>query len=78
MKSNSGKRRAINRHGEIPIQFPSSVFKTLEAWSVLVGLCLGSFEPAMGARAWLNGFSGLLISQTCDYRVLNQLLVSDS
>lgn len=32
----------------------------------------------MEARAWLSGFSGLLISQTWDCRVLNQLLVSDS
>lgn len=78
MKSNSGKRRAINRHKKTPNQFPSSVFRTLEAWPVLVGLCLGSFEHAMGARAWLNGFSGLLTFQTCDCRVLNQLLVSDS
>lgn len=78
MKSTSGKRRAINRHGETPNQFPSSVFRTLEAWPVLVGLGLGSFEHAMEARAWFNGFSGLLTSQTCDCRVLNQLLVSDS
>lgn len=78
MKSNSGKRRAINRHGKTPKQFSSLVFRTLEAWAVLVGLCLVSFEYATGAWAWLNGFRGLLISQTCDCRVLNQLLVSDS
>lgn len=78
MKSNSGKRRAISRHGKTPKQFSPLVFRTLEAWAVLVGLCLVSFEYAMGTWAWLNGFSGLLISQTCDCRVLNQLLVSDS